>query len=184
MPRPTIGELVAREDHAALVAAARERLGRVLRYLTSRLYTDDATEKARVVAALGAVFAADGVVSPRRAADTLRRFFWAMNDESGAVPYGVPEAIGAILVARPALQAEYLPILCSMVTHADMVQTGPIERGVYWALGRIGPPVAEVSATAVQGLAHAARNHEDPETRRVAAEALQRIQPPPVQRLG
>jgi methylated-DNA-[protein]-cysteine S-methyltransferase len=184
VPRPDLADLIAREDHAALVDAARQRIGRVLRHLTSRLYTEDYAEKMRVVRALGAVFASADAVDRRRAVDTLRRFFWALNDESGAVPYGMPEAIGEILAVRPDHQAEFLPVLCSMLTHEDMVQTGPIEQGVIWALGRVGPPVAEISPQAVQGLAHTARHHDDPETRRMAADALAKVQPPAVHELG
>ena len=77
----------------------------------------------------------DAVVPAARLQDLLRRLFWALNDESGAVPYGVPEAIGEILAVRPACQREFLPVLCSMLTHEEMIQTGPIERGIVVGTG-------------------------------------------------
>ncbi|MFO7653363.1 MAG: hypothetical protein R6X25_06005 [Candidatus Krumholzibacteriia bacterium] len=184
MTRAELAALVDREDHSALVDMARARVGRVLRYLTGRLYTDDPEEKMRAVRALGAVCADRQAVDRTRAADTLRRFFWALNDESGAVPYGVPEAIGEILAVRPELQADFLPLLCSLITHEEMLQTGPIERGAIWALGRVGPPVAAGSPAAVQALRHAARRHEDPEARRLAVAALEEVQPPRLHELG
>jgi hypothetical protein len=172
-----LGPLVAREDHAALVAAARRRAGRVLRYLTGRLYTEAPAEKARVVRALGAVFGDDRAVDGRRATDTLRRYLWSLNDESGAVPYGIPEAIGEILAVRPELQGEFLPILGSMLTHEDMTQTGSIEHGVIWALGRVGPGVASIAPEAVRALARLAVHHPDAEARSLARASLARIAP-------
>ncbi|MFI5338936.1 MAG: DVU0298 family protein, partial [Candidatus Methylomirabilales bacterium] len=122
--------------------------------------------------ALGVVVEETQLVSRERAIDLLRRFFWALNDESGAVPYGTPEAIGEILAVRPELQADFLPILCSLLTDEDMPQTGSIERGVLWALGRVGSPVARYSPEAVEAPRQAAKRHLHPETREIAARSL------------
>ena len=170
--REELAEAVAREDGAALVRLAREAFAPVLRYLVGRLYSDDEQAKWRSVRALGVVAADHEIVSDERARDLLRRFFWALNDESGAVPYGVPEAIGEMLAVRSELQTTFLPLLCAQLSEEDMAQTGPIERGVIWALGRVGPPVAETSAEAVAALRRAATEHPDPETREIAGGAL------------
>ena len=130
-----------RGDPAALVALASGRPGRVVRFLMGRLYSVDADEKWRAVRALGALARAPGILTEARALDLLQRFLWALNDESGAVPYGVPEAIGEILAARPEHRASILPILCGMLTEEETFQTGAVERGIDWALGRIGPDV-------------------------------------------
>ena len=173
--RPDLASLLAAEDYPAVVAVAQRSFARVLRYLNGRLYTADTDEKRRVVSALGQIVSDEKIVSRARARDLLRRFFWSMNDESGTVPYGVPEAIGEILVVRPEFRDEFLPLLCSMLTHEELLQTGPIEQGVIWALGRVGSPVAEASPAAVKGLQHHARFHPDEETRRLAEEALGQI---------
>jgi hypothetical protein len=161
-----------RGDPDALLRVARPETGRVLRYLTGRLVSADEEEKWRAVRGLGRVVGDRQIVSRDRATDLLRRFFWALNEESGAVPYGMPEAIGEILAVRSELQEDFLPILCALVTDEDMLQTGPIERGVLWALGRVGPPVGRCSPEAVEAVAAAARNHPDPETRKVAGRSL------------
>lgn len=173
--RAVLAELLAAEDYAAFLQAARDNPARILRYLNGRLYTSDDAEKRRVLTALGQVVGAEQVVPRARALDLLRRFFWALNDESGSVPYGVPEAVGEILAVRPEFQAEFLPLLCSLLTHEEQLQTGPIEQGVIWALGRVGPPVAAVSPTAVEALQAHAADHPARETRRLAAEALATI---------
>ena len=167
-----IESLLEREDHEALLHLERSQPGRVIRYLTGRLCSAREEEKWRAIRALGLVVGDVQLVSRRRAVDLLRRFVWALNDESGAVPYGVPEAIGEVLAVRPELQGDFFPILCSLLTEEDILQTGPIERGAIWALGRIGPPVARYSPEAVEAIKVASETHPDCDTRKVAARSL------------
>jgi hypothetical protein len=166
---------LSREDYDGLCELARTRPGKVLRYLTGRLYSADEEEKWRAVRAMGRVANDREILGSGKVEDLLRRFFWSLNDESGVVPFGVPEAIGELLARRPEWQEQFLPVLCSMVTHEDMLQTGPVERGVYWALGRVGEPVARCSPAAVKGVAAAASNHPDEQTRKTAEWALAQI---------
>ena len=176
--RRELAPLFEREDETALVAAARETPGLVVRFLTGRLYAQDEREKWRAVRAFGALARAPGVLTDARVHDLLQRFLWALNDESGAVPYGVPEAMGEILAARPAHRASMVPILRGMLTEEDTFQTGAVERGLYWALGRIGPDVVTHCPDALDAVSAAARNHPDAETRAVAAVALAAFRPP------
>jgi hypothetical protein len=163
---------LAREDHDELRSLATANAARVVRYLTGRLYSADPGEKWRAVRALGVLAADPGLLKDRKLAELLRRYFWALNDESGAVPYGIPEAIGEILAQRPVLQNDFLPVFCSLIQEEEVFQTGPVERSVIWGLGRIGVPVAFHSPETVRIVKQAAENHPDPETRRVAAWAL------------
>jgi hypothetical protein len=170
-----IRDAVDRADSRKIAAIARERVPRVIRYLMSRLYSGDEDEKRKVVGALGAVVADREVMDKRRTTDLLRRFVWALNDESGAVPYGVPEAIGEVLAVRPEFQEAFLPILCALLTEEDMSQTGSIERGALWAVGRVGPPVGAYSAGVVAAVRRAAESHPDAGTRAVAEHSLHAI---------
>ncbi|MBM3746568.1 MAG: hypothetical protein FJW34_12300 [Acidobacteria bacterium] len=157
-----------------LLREAAAQPARVLRYLTGRLYADPA-EKWRAVRALGELAAAAGLLSDERLGELLRRYFWALNDESGAVPWGIPEAIGELLAVRPSFQRDFLPLLCSLAHQDEVFQTGPILEGVCWALGRVGPPVAACDPEAVAALRDAAA-HPDAGLREAAAAALARIE--------
>ena len=91
------------------------------------------------------------------------------------MPYGIPEAIAELCVRRPELRASYVPILGSFLVDPELLQTGPIERGVIWGLGRIGPLAQELAAHGVEAIRTLGREHEDPDTRAEAKRALQRI---------
>jgi hypothetical protein len=114
-------------------------------------------------------------MSENRIRALLRRFLWLLSDESGNGPYGVPEAFGEVLVARPEFQAEFLPLLCSLAYDPERIQTGPIEQGVFWALGRVGQPAAACSPEAVEAVVRASRQHPEPETRSIANWARSRF---------
>jgi hypothetical protein len=172
-----LARALAREDRSALLALARERPGRVVRFLTGRLCVTAEGEKWGAVRALGALAREPGLLTDARVHDLLQRFLWALNDESGAMPYGVPEAVGEILAARPEHRAGMLPILCGMLTEEETFQTGAIERGILWALGRVGPDVLTACPEALDVVAAAARSHPDAETRATAAQTLAALRP-------
>ena len=167
--------LLEAEDHSALVRFSQHAPSRTLRYLSARLYNEDPQIKWRAVRALGALAADPSLLTEQRLAEQLRRYFWFLNDESGAVPFGVPEAIGEILARRPSLQPAFLPLICSMTHQEDVNQTGAIERGVIWAIGRLGADALRGGADIVQ-IRDLAAAHPDPETRRVAAWTLSRLE--------
>lgn len=167
--------LLDAEDHPALLRLSQGAPARTLRYLSGRLCSADADVKWRAVRALGALAADAALLSERKLAEQLRRYLWSLNDESGAVPFGVPEAVGEILARRPSLQETFLPLLCSMTWAEDVTQTGAIERGVIWAIGRVGEPAlrCDPDVLRIRAMAEA---HRDSETRQVAAWALRRLE--------
>ena len=166
---------VNEKDWTELVQLARRDSGKVLRFLISHLCSGDAGLKWKTVRALGVVAADREGMGEDRIRELLRRFVWLLSDESGNVPFGVPEAFGEVLAARPEFQEEFLPLLCSLAYDSERNQTGLIERGVFWALGRVGASVAACSPEAVEAVVRAAAEHADPETRNIAAWALSRF---------
>ena len=75
----------------------------------------------------------------------LRRLIWSLNDESGGIGWGNPEAMGEILARQPALAREYAAILISYVRPGEnFLQFGPLQRGALWGRGAPGggPPRA------------------------------------------
>jgi hypothetical protein len=173
-----LARAVDQEDEATLRLAALAGAARTIRFLSSRLFSADDRTKWKAVRSLGVVVSERDAVSSDRARELLRRFFWSLKDESGTVPFGVPEAIGEVLAVRTELQPEFLSILCSLAYHPELVQAGRIEHGVFWALGRLGQASALCSPEAVKAVTLAAHEHPDPESRRIAAWALSQFGEP------
>jgi hypothetical protein len=165
-------------DRRAMLELAGENTQRVLRYLVGRLCSDAEERKLRAVESLGWVVGERDLVGDARARELLRRLLWSLNDESGAVPYGVPEAVGEILAVRPELQESFLPILCALVTEEEMAQTGPIERGALWALGRLARSGGRLPAAVVAAVERISTTHADASTREAAGSALALLKSP------
>jgi hypothetical protein len=68
----------------------------------------------------------------------VRRLIWSLNDESGGIGWGAPEAMGEIMAENEALAGEYHRILVSYIDEkGNLLENDEIERGVMWAIGRL-----------------------------------------------
>lgn len=94
--------------------------------------------KWRAVTAMGAVvsrLAQDDIESARV---IMRRLMWSLNDESGGIGWGSPEAMGEIMARNEKLAQEYACILVSYVnTGGNFIEHEILQRGVLWGLGRL-----------------------------------------------
>jgi len=92
----------------------------------------------RAVAAMGAVVArlADHDVESARV--VMRRLMWNLNDESGGIGWGSPEALGEIMARHAGLAHEYAYLLVSYVNEdGNYIEHPVLQRGVLWGLGRL-----------------------------------------------
>lgn len=75
----------------------------------------------------------------------MRRFLWSLNDESGGIGWGAPEAMGEIMARHDGLYREYHHMLLSYMRtegpelHADgnYLELPGLQRGVLWGIGRL-----------------------------------------------
>jgi hypothetical protein len=69
----------------------------------------------------------------------MRRFMWSLNDESGGIGWGAPEAMAQCLVCHEALAHEYTNILVSFMREDGFYLELPImHRGLLWGIGELG----------------------------------------------
>ena len=105
----------------------------------------------------------------------MRRLMWSMNEESGNLGWGIPEAMGCILAESPALAREYGRILVSYGHDTgredNFIEHAPLRRGVYWGIGRLASSNAAVAKPALPHLIKALGD-EDAGVRIMAAFAL------------
>ena len=110
----------------------------VINPLFSFLLSSDEQIKWRAVTAMGAVVAnlADDDMESARV--IMRRLMWSLNDESGGIGWGAPEAMGEIIANHEHLAKEYANVLISYVReNGNFLEYEPLQRGAVWGVGRV-----------------------------------------------
>jgi HEAT repeat protein len=92
----------------------------------------------KAITATGAVVANLAAEDMESARVVMRRMIWNLNDESGGIGWGVPEAMGEIMARHEGLAGEYANILVSYAREdGNFLEHEPLQRGVLWGLGRL-----------------------------------------------
>ena len=105
-------------------------------HLFSHFYHINELIKFRSVTAMGELALRISGHSMERARIILRRIMWNLNDESGGIGWGSPEAMGEILSKSPELAGEFKSILFSYLDHrGNHIEHEMLQRGVLWGIG-------------------------------------------------
>ena len=121
-----MGELVSHEPR------------RIINPLLSFLYSPDELIKWRTVTAVGYVVARMADEEMEWARVVMRRLMWSLNDESGGIGWGAPEAMGEIMARHERVAEEFSAILVSYIREdGNPLENGLLERGVLWGIGRL-----------------------------------------------
>ena len=159
----------------------------VVNPLFSYLYSLDEQIKWRAVSAMGAVIDAIASCDLEGSRVVMRRFIWNLNDESGGIGWGSPEAMGETMARNSILAGEYADILISYIRpDGNYLEHERLQRGVIWGIGRLSHARPELASSAaeylqpyiltrdpiLQGLALWAAGAIPTESTRLAAERL------------
>lgn len=125
-------DLVTTRNYYELTALALNEKG-VIRYLLRLLYEREGITRWYAIEGLGQVTAVIAPTNPDLVRDLIRRIFWSMNDESGAVSWTASEAVGEIIACSPDILGDLVPILIG-----NAIDERIFQQGMFWALGRIG----------------------------------------------
>ncbi|WP_461208904.1 DVU0298 family protein [Desulfocurvus sp. DL9XJH121] len=165
----------------------RERLGADMAAMSAReligplfalLLDPEEVVRWRAVTALGATVARMADADMERARVVMRRFLWHMNEESGNVGWGIPEAMGEAMARHPRLADEYHKNLASYVQCPECLGDDnymdhpPLRRATYWGLARLAQDRPELVCHAAAELVSALDGEEDPLSRGLACLAL------------
>ncbi len=105
-------------------------------HLFSHFYNSNELIKFRATAAMGLLGARMARTHIEKARIILRRIMWNLNDESGGIGWGSPEAMGEILYHSPELALEFKSILFSYLdTGGNYIEHEGLQRGVLWGVG-------------------------------------------------
>jgi HEAT repeat protein len=92
----------------------------------------------RAVTAMGLVVSRLADENAESARVVMRRFMWNLNEESGGIGWGCPEAMGECLARSERLTAEYGGILLSYLhPERNFIDHPALQEGVLWGLGRM-----------------------------------------------
>jgi hypothetical protein len=117
--------------------------------LIGLLYHGEAIIRWRSVAALGHVVSRLAATGREPARVVMRRLMWNLNDESGGIGWGSPEAMAEIMAREPGLAQEYAGILVSYLDpRGNFLENEGLQSGVLWGIGRLGRRRAGLVAAA------------------------------------
>jgi hypothetical protein len=106
--------------------------------LFSFFYNTNERIRWRAITAMGAVVSGLADQDMESARVVMRRLIWNLNDESGGIGWGSPEAMGEIMARHLKLAEEYAFLLVSYVNEqGNYIEHPTLQRGVLWGLGRL-----------------------------------------------
>ncbi|MBW2166480.1 MAG: HEAT repeat domain-containing protein [Deltaproteobacteria bacterium] len=132
-------ELLSHKDFEKSLGKIRKLPARkAVNPLFSFFYNSDELVKWRAVAAMGAVVSNLADYDMESARVIMRRLMWNLNDESGGIGWGSPEAMGEIMARHGRLAGEYHKILVSYIMpDGNYLEHEILQRGVLWGVGRL-----------------------------------------------
>ena len=126
----------------------------------------------RAITAMGEVVSRLAESNMEAARIVMRRFMWSLNDESGGIGWGSPEAMGEIMARHAGLACEYGCILVSYADPAGNFLEHPgLQLGLLWGLGRLGRVRPEIVGQAIAHIRPFLRS-SDPDLRGMSIWAL------------
>ena len=130
----------------------------------------------RAVQALGRVVARMAADSMESARVLMRTLMWYLNEESGNLGWGIPEAMAEAMAGNAKLAEEYHSILASYIyceesCDGNYLDHPDLRRGVFWGLARLAQVRPELVAPATRFLV-AALSETDGHNRGLAAWTL------------
>ena len=122
---------------AGLLELGRDSPRKIVNGLFPLLYSQDEIVKWRAVTFMGLFVRNLAEEDMESARDVVRRLMWNLNDESGGIGWGSPEAMGEILTCHEGLAREYAPILLSYANRdGNYLELPMLQRGLLWGIVR------------------------------------------------
>jgi len=110
----------------------------VVNPLFSFFHNSNELVKWRAVTAMGEVVSGLADREKEAARIVMRRLIWNVNDESGGIGWGSPEAMGEIMARNELMANEYHNILMSYIApEMNYLEHEILQRGVLWGIGRL-----------------------------------------------
>lgn len=117
----------------------------LINHLFTGLCSISDTVRWHSVAMMGRVVSQIAEGEMEKARVIMRRFLWMLNDESGGIGWGAPEAMAEIMAQHRQLREEYLHMLISylrddgpeLFQDGNFIELPTLQRGLLWGIGRL-----------------------------------------------
>ena len=137
--RRRVRELLSSEDFEQVLGELRKISPRkAINSIISIFYDSDPELRQKAINAFGQVVADLANKDMEAARVVMRRLMWTLNDESGGIGWGAPEAMAEAMACHPRLAEEYVRILLSYIREdGNFLEYEPLRRGALWGIGRL-----------------------------------------------
>jgi hypothetical protein len=134
-----ITKLLESPDIEAVMQELRQLpVSRVINPLIGALCSNNETVRWHAITALGPIMADLADKDMEAARVVMRRFMWSLNDESGGIGWGAPEAMGEIMAGHDKLADEYGHMLVAYMREDGFYLELPqLQQGLMWGLARL-----------------------------------------------
>lgn len=147
---------------------------RAISPLIGSLFHGDDRVRWHAVSALGVTTATLAETNPEAARTVVHRLMWSLNEESGSIGWGAPEALAEIMAVHEGFAGEFGHMLVAFMRPDGCYLEHPsLQRGLMWGLGRLAAARPDLLKGGDASL-HLPPylDSEDPEVRGLAARAL------------
>jgi len=176
--RQRVLELLRAEDFAGSLRRLEEHPpGRTVPVLLGLLCSADPAVRHRAAAAVGAETARLAGDDAEAARQMVRRLLWSLNDESGGIGWGAPEALAEILARHEGLAREYAAMLVSYARpDGNYLEHVPLQRDLLRGMARLAAVRPRLLLErGAERLLGPYLNSADPEVRGLAARCAGRL---------
>ena len=134
-----IVKLLESADIDAVIEKLRQLpAAKIINPLIGALCITKMTVRWHAITALGPVMADLAEQNMEATRVVMRRLMWSLNDESGGIGWGAPEAMGEILSCHNGLAEEYTHILVAYMREDGFyLELEQLQRGLMWGLARL-----------------------------------------------
>ena len=135
--RKLLPSLLQEDLDAALAEIRQFPLQPAISGLIACLYRTEERIKWHAVSAIGVLMNELAETDMEATRIVMRRLLWSMNEESGGIGWGIPEAMAEIMVVNDNLAREYGHLLISYMREENYLELPALQRGLMWGIGRL-----------------------------------------------
>lgn len=145
LKKTVLGLLSSDDFETALAQIEQLPLRRAINPILGFLCADKELVRWRAVTATGAVVARIAAEDREAAREIVRRLMWSLNEESGGIGWGAPEAMAEIIARDGGLAREYAGIFVSYLDpQGNYLEHELLQRGVLWGVVRLAGVAPEL----------------------------------------